>query len=121
MRRLCSGIAMTWRHSPQRTSQVDDAEKLAVQMSSFQCPMIVGVGLGKTRGLNSNFDEDAARLYRLFALSAAPHVNGDSMYVKAAGSDPWHADNTRSDRIAYAGYVAMVIRVAIGFGNLLSL
>lgn len=47
-----------------------------------------------------------------------PHVNGDSMHVNTARPDVWHADNTRSNRIAYAGYVAMAIRVAVGFGNL---
>lgn len=39
------------------------------------------------------------------------------MYVKAEGSDLWHTDNTRSKRTAHAGYVVMVVRLAIGFGN----
>lgn len=56
-------------------------------MSSFQYHMVVGPSSVKTWWLKSNFDEDEARLYRSFALSAVPHVNGDSMYVKAARSD----------------------------------
>lgn len=48
-------------------------------------------------------------------LFAIPRLNGDSMRVTAARMDLWHADYTRSNRIAYAGYVAMAIA---SFGNL---
>lgn len=66
-----------------------DAERLGVDMSGFQYHTAVWPDLGNTWGLNNNFDEGAARLYMSFAHSAVPHVNGDSMYAKAARPDLW--------------------------------
>lgn len=44
------------------------------------------------------------------------NVNGEPMFSRAKRSDLWH--NTRSNRIAYAGYVAMAVRLAIVIGDL---
>lgn len=105
-----------WAEAPLQS----DAERLAVRRSWFQYPFTVGTGRGKTWGVNEHLDDGASRLFRSLALPGIPRVNGGTMYVNAARFGLWHADNTSCNRIAYAGYVAMAIRSAVGFGNVRS-
>lgn len=80
-----------------------------------------GPRFSQNAGLNQSFDEDAARLYRSIVSSSIPGAHGGTMFVKVAQEDLWHTGNSRSNRIAYARYDAMPIRLAFGYGNLRSL
>lgn len=72
-------------------------------------------------GVIEYFDDESPRLFRSLALSVIPRVNGGSLYTRATRTDLWHTHNTRRNRIVYAGYDVMALRLATGFGNCRSL
>lgn len=87
-------------------------------MAGFQYSFVVGPGKANTWGINESFDHDAHKLYSSMAEHMIVTMNGEPMFSRAKRSDLWHAGNTRSNRIAYAGYAAQAVRLATVIGNL---
>lgn len=102
-------VVVFWSYKEVPSQSTKNMSKLSEALSE-RC-------LTKTWGLNECLGEDTAKLDCSIGTHPIPGTNDDPMFVNVVGADLWQADHTRSSHIAYAGYVAMPVRLAIGYGD----